>query len=109
MPQFNVLRILKGSDPEALTVNTIIDRMIDKSSNASRIVEKLRQKGLVKRKTCKEDRRRVDVVITEKGKELLEEANRELKKADLMERSITAEEADELNRILNKIRTNTKI
>ena len=52
LPQFNILRILRGQYPKATTVNDLIDRMIDKSSNASRIVEKLRAKKLVERKVC---------------------------------------------------------
>jgi len=65
-PQFNILRILRGQYPKATTVNDLIDRMIDKASNASRIVEKLRAKGMVERNTSESDRRAVDVAITAK-------------------------------------------
>lgn len=64
--QYNVLRILKGQSPNAISVSNIMDRMIDKMSNTSRLVEKLRQKELIERVTCEKDRRQVDVKITKK-------------------------------------------
>ena len=72
-PQFNVLRILRGQFPKAISVNEIISRMLDKSSNASRIVEKLKAKDFIERKECEQDRRQVDVSITQKGLNLLKE------------------------------------
>ncbi len=75
LPQYNLLRILRGQYPEAASVNLLIERMLDKSSNASRIVETLRKKGLVDRKECKADRRKVDVIINKKGLEVLEAAS----------------------------------
>ena len=102
--QFNVLRILRGSHPKAMMLADITSRMIDKSSNCTRLVEKLRQKGLVKREICEGNRRQVDISITEKGLSVL-------KKIDLEEsewlstlRNITKTEAQELNRILDKLR-----
>ena len=74
-PQFNVLRILRGLHPEPATIKLITARMIDKMSNASRLVEKLKQKGYVERIACEEDRRRVNVTITAKGLDLLEQAS----------------------------------
>ena len=74
-PQYNVLRILRGQYPEPCTVNTIIDRMLDRMSNASRIVDRLEAKGLVERKVCKTDRRAKDVVITKQGLDLLDDVN----------------------------------
>src|SRR4051812_44694265 len=62
--QFNILRILRGQHPKPATVNLMIERMLNKMSNVSRLVEKLRKKGLVDRLTCKEDRRACDVLIT---------------------------------------------
>lgn len=77
-PQYNVLRILRGQFPDPCTVNTIIDRMLDKMSNASRIVDRLELKGLVARTVCESDRRAKDVVITEKGLQVLEEVDTDL-------------------------------
>ena len=69
--QFNVLRILRGSFPKPMMLAEITERMIDKSSNCTRLVEKLRQKGLVDRETCESNRRQVDISITDKGQSLL--------------------------------------
>ena len=102
--QYNILRILKGQFPNAASVNLLIERMLDKMSNASRLVEKLKQKGLVERKTCEKDRRQVDVLITDKGIKLLEEMNTKLKDIQSDYQTITEEEARELNRLLDKLR-----
>lgn len=77
-PQYNVLRILRGQYPDPCTVNVIIERMLDRMSNASRIVDRLELKGLVARSVCLSDRRAKDVVITEKGLDLLQEVDNEL-------------------------------
>ena len=69
--QYNVLRILRGSHPKPLMLADITCRMIDRSSNATRLVEKLRQKGLVKREICENNRRQVDISITDPGLEIL--------------------------------------
>jgi len=102
--QFNVLRILRGQYPNNCSIQTILERMIDRSSNASRIVEKLRLKALVTRKECEQDRRLVDVLITTKGLDLLAEIDVSLEKWEETFRNITQEEAKELNRILDKLR-----
>ncbi len=104
-PQYNVLRILKGQHPEAATVNLIIERMLDKSSNASRVVERLRSKGLVARKTCKADRRRVDVKITEKGLEILEKTTQKMNAARSAHNSLSEEESETLSNLLDKLRS----
>ncbi len=71
--QFNVLRILRGASPDPIRLADITERMIDKNSNATRLVEKLRQKGLLRREICKTNRRQVDIWITQKGLDLLAE------------------------------------
>src|SRR6476660_6745452 len=73
LQQYNVLRILRGSNPKALMLADIASRMIDKNSNATRLVEKLRLKGFVEREICQNNRRQVDIHITQKGLDLLEE------------------------------------
>lgn len=102
--QYNILRILRGQHPKPATVNLLIDRMLDKNSNASRLVEKLRLKKLVERATCPDDRRAVNVIITEKGLSLLAEIDthedgmlKELK-------HLSAKEAEQLNTLLDKLR-----
>jgi DNA-binding MarR family transcriptional regulator len=104
LPQYNVLRILRGQHPEPATVNLLIDRMLDKSSNASRIVDKLLKKNLVARKICKNDRRSVDVLITGKGLELLKQIDGESKKWNQIYKTLNPEEAKKLNFLLDKIR-----
>jgi len=105
LQQYNILRILKGQFPEPITVNMLIERMIDKSSNASRIVEKLRVKGLLERKICPDDRRRVDIFITEAGTDVLAKATAALDDLHKRVRNLTDEEADQLNTLLTKLRT----
>lgn len=102
--QYNALRILRGQYPNPATVNLIIDRMLDKSSNASRIVEKLRIKKLVERVTCPQDRRAVNILITQTGLNLLIEMDKIEKEFAEGVNNLTAEETNVLNNLLDKIR-----
>lgn len=106
-PQYNLLRILKGQYPKAASVNLLIDRMLDKNSNASRIVETLRKKGFVERRECQDDRRKVDVIISDLGIERLEEATKELDKLHAKQKeSLSKQEIETLNELLDKLRIN---
>jgi DNA-binding MarR family transcriptional regulator len=105
LPQFNILRILRGQHPQATTVNDLIDRMLDKSSNASRIVEKLRSKNLVERKACENDRRAVDVSITKSGLDLLAKIDAIEHEFYFGKASLTEAEAQLLNELLDKGRS----
>jgi DNA-binding MarR family transcriptional regulator len=104
LQQYNVLRILRGQHPRTARATLVQDRMIDRMSNVSRLIEKLRQKGLVARRTCPTDRRAVDVTITDEGLALLATLD-EAKDAwlDTFMR-LTPEEADTLNQLLDKLR-----
>jgi len=103
--QFNVLRILRGSFPRPMMLVEITERMIDKSSNCTRLVEKLKQKGLVNRITCENNRRQVDITITDKGQMLLKKIDASQSVwLEAMEK-ISKAEAKELNRILDKLRS----
>ena len=102
--QYNVLRILKGQKGNAISVNNIMSRMINKMSNASRLVEKLRKKDLIERVTCEADRRQVDVRITQNGLNLLVEMDKAMNKFDQMKSKLTEKEAKTLNELLEKIR-----
>lgn len=102
--QFNVLRILRGQHPKPSTINLIIERMIDRMSNASRIVDKLERKGLVARTQCANDRRAVDVVITESGLELLRQMDEKMNEWEGKYRHINEQEAEQLNLLLDKFR-----
>ncbi len=103
--QYNVLRILRGQNPKPATVNLLIERMLDKSSNASRIVDKLESKGLANRVTCANDRRAVDVFITKKGLEILDSLDSDIINVEEgISKNLNKKETDELNRLLDKLR-----
>jgi len=102
--QYNVLRILRGQYPKPATVNLIIERMLDKTSNASRIVDKLVLKKLTERKICNKDRRRVDVIITKKGLALLEDIDKPEDEWYSRIKILNKSEAMNLNFLLDKIR-----
>ncbi|MBO6515974.1 MAG: MarR family transcriptional regulator [Bacteroidia bacterium] len=104
MQQYNVLRILRGQHPNPVSINSITDRMIDKMSNASRLVEKLRKKSMVERKTCTVDRRQVDVCITNKGLEVLSVIDDTMENFDHMFNHVSIEDAQSANSILDKLR-----
>lgn len=107
--QFNVLRILRGSHPEPMRLTDITDRMIEKNSNCTRLVEKLRIKKLVNREINATNRRQVDISITEKGLELLSEIDQEYDQWLSALHAISKSEAKELNRILDKIRDSSGV
>lgn len=103
--QFNVMRILRGSMPLPMRLADIACRMIDRSSNATRLVEKLRTKGLVKRERCEDNRREVDISITDKGLAILKKIDDQEQEWVATLKGITPAEARELNRLLDKLRT----
>lgn len=102
--QFNILRILRGSHPQPLSTLQIRERMLDKMSDTSRIVDRLIAKGLVKKGTCKTDRRLVDVMITDKGKKMLERLDERQDELDNIMGNLTEKEAAILSELLDKIR-----
>ncbi|MBS7563619.1 MarR family transcriptional regulator [Mucilaginibacter sp. Bleaf8] len=102
--QFNVLRILRGQHPKPATINMLKERMLDKMSDASRIVDRLVQKELVSRGTCSRDRRAVDIKITDKGLDILTQMDKGFKTADLISRNLTEDEAGLLSDLLDKLR-----
>jgi DNA-binding MarR family transcriptional regulator len=102
--QFNILRILRGQYPKPATVNLLKERMIDKMSDASRIVDRLVQKGLVSRCTNTHDRRAVDIRISEEGLSTLEKMSVEFKTKNLFKQNLTEEEAGQLSDLLDKMR-----
>ena len=100
--QYNALRILRGQHPKPATVGLIKERMIDRNSDASRIVERLRKANLVERVTCENDRRAVDVIITDKGLELLLKLDPVISNIDDPLRMLDNKEIADLNDILDK-------
>ena len=103
--QYNILRVLRGFRPKGpFTIGFLKERMLDRYSDVSRIVDKLYLRGLVDRKECLTDRRQKDIEITEKGLKLLSEMDEIEKKIDTLLTRLNKEEIVELNRILDKIR-----
>ncbi len=102
--QFNVLRILRGSHPDPLSTLQIRERMLDKMSDTSRIVDRLIKKDLVSKQTCPDDKRLVDVLITEEGLKKLKALDQ---KEHMIEDSfdkLSETEAEELSNLLDKMR-----
>lgn len=102
--QFDILRILRGSHPKPLSTLQIRERMLDKMSDTSRIVDRLVGKGLVKKSTCSKDKRLVDVVITDKGQRLLKKLDAEADHISEIMGNLSEKEAEMLNGLLEKMR-----
>lgn len=103
-PQFNILRILRGQHPQPATVALLIERMLDKTSNASRIVDRLEEKQLVTRTVCPSNRRAVDIRITPAGLALLDQIEESGVMQAAAHASLTEAEARQLNELLDKMR-----
>lgn len=103
--QFNVLRILRGQKGEPASLSVVQDRMINKMSNTTRLVDKLIKKGLVKKQTNKVNRRKIDISITTKGLNFLKEMDKLIdgKEVEIVG-NLSDDEATELIRLLSKLR-----
>ena len=102
--QYNILRIIRGQKGKSVTVKFLIDRMLDKSSNASRLVDKLFAKKYLTREQCDSDRRRVDIFITELGLNTLKKIDT-LNEVELKKHiNLTDKEANQLSDLLDKLR-----
>lgn len=104
LQQYNILRILRGSFPAPLSTLQIRDRMLDKMSDTSRIVDRLVVKGLVQKNTSKTDKRLVDVMITDEGRELLAKLDLHNDELDNIVTSLSEGEMNSLNNLLDKLR-----
>lgn len=102
--QYNILRILNGSDPNPVSVKAIRERMIERGSDVSRIIDRMLVKGLVNRFECKHDRRNVDIMITEMGKERLSYYNTLIEPLDKLMETLNLEQQQTLNSLLEKLR-----
>ena len=102
--QFNVLKILKGKHPAVCAAQDIKEVMLDKSPDLTRLLDRLIDKGLIKRSTCEDNRRKLDIAITREGLDLVNKIVPRLSRKHSGHRKITDKEANELNRILDKIR-----
>ena len=103
--QYNVMRILKGKDPQDMCVKDIAGRMIEKSSNVPRIIDRLVAKKLVKRSTDQNDKRHTVMSLTENGKKLLEQSTRHINQLfdDLIE--LKESDAEQLSQLLEQVRS----
>jgi len=108
MPQFNILRILRGAK-EPISVNTVKDRMIEKSPNTTRLMDKLIDKKLIERVRCDEDRRVVYVKISKGGLDLLSQIDTEFNSNSLNKVDLTDEEAEMLSDLLDKLRNSYRL
>ena len=105
--QFNVLRILRGQKGEPANLSTIQERMIDRNSNTTRLIDKLIKKQLVKRQVCKDNRRKIEVFITEKGLDLLKEIDPIIDQHNNKRvENLSTKELETLNSLLDKLRSN---
>lgn len=104
LQQFNVLRILRGQHPKPATNNLIKERMLDKTPDISRIIDRLVAKDLVFREKCDTDRRAVDLRITDKGLDTLKRLDESMLIMDILGEKITEKECKQLNTLLDKLR-----
>jgi DNA-binding MarR family transcriptional regulator len=107
LQQFNVLRILRGRKGKTANLNTVQQRMIHKMSNTSRLIDKLIDKKLVERDICQENRRKIEILITKKGLDLLENLDNKIQmtEAEIL-RPLTIEDQKILRSLINKITLN---
>jgi DNA-binding MarR family transcriptional regulator len=104
--QYNVLRILRGQKGKAANMSCIQDRMIARTSNTTRLVDKLLVKELVIRKICPENRRKMEITITEKGLKLLEELDpKVIEHENSFAEKLSVQELQHLNELLEKYRS----
>jgi len=99
--QFNILRILKGQHPKAISATEIKSRMLDKNSDVSRLLDRLALKGLIDKQTCPNDKRAADISITTAGLEILAELDHKQKQIDTVLK-LSEEEAELLSNLLDK-------
>ena len=104
LQQYNILRILRGQFPNPATVNLLRERMLDKMSDASRIVERLHKKGLLSRTANEKDRRAVDILISKQGLAILQELDVAMNMDEVLNENLTADEAAKLCDLLDKFR-----
>ncbi|GAA4796091.1 MarR family transcriptional regulator [Olivibacter ginsenosidimutans] len=104
LQQFNVLRILRGQQGKPSTINLLKERLLDKMSDVSRIVDRLVQKKLVSRCISDKDRRAVDIYITAAGLAILKRLDQEVNTHRLLGHHLSEEECEQLNCLLDKMR-----
>jgi DNA-binding MarR family transcriptional regulator len=104
--QYNVLRILKGKHPDAYALQEIRDRMLNRWSNVSRLVDKLKKKGYLTRQQLESNRRKVEIRLTEKGFELLDDLDKSPPAGSLFDHGLSSNKAKQLTNLLDEFRNN---
>jgi len=107
LPQFNVLRILRGQKGEPANLSTVQERMVNKMSNTTRLVDKLIEKELVERRICEENRRKIELTITSKGLSLLKTLDPLIdKEEEKITQNLTIKDKNQLMILLDKLNRN---
>lgn len=104
MQQFNILRILRGQNPNSISAAEIKERMLDRNSDVSRLLDRLIDKKMVIKTQCESDKRATDVKITENGLKLLSKIDLRLEEIDSKVLNLTTKEANQLSDLLDKCR-----
>jgi DNA-binding MarR family transcriptional regulator len=102
--QFNILRILRGQHPTKISGAEIKNRMIDKNSDVSRLLDRLIVKKLIEKSQCPNDKRAADVIITQSGLDLLAEIDKKMDQTDNDVMNLSPQEAEQLSQLLDKSR-----
>jgi len=105
LPQYNILRILRGQHPAPSTNNLIKERIIHRNSDVTRIIDRLISKGLVERTGCCDDRRKVDILISQEGLRILNEIDNRIDVIENLLSGLDSSEIATFNSLLDKIRT----
>ena len=106
-PQYNVLRILRNAKGKPVSVNRILENMVQRSSNVTRIVDKLAAKGLVERTLSAEDRRKMDIIITKEGFDLLKKLDQKVHQFHKpMMKNLNKNEVETLKQLIIKLKGN---
>jgi DNA-binding MarR family transcriptional regulator len=103
-PQYNILRILRGQQPNAISGAEIKERMLDRNSDVSRLLARLIRKELVSKSPCSSDKRAADVVISASGLELLEQIDKEIEESERTNIHLSKAEAAQLSILLDRLR-----
>jgi len=104
LQQYNILRILRGQYPKPSTVNLIKERLLDKMSDVSRLIDRMEQQELVSRTISPADRRAVDILLTKKGLDKLQKLDGPMRIDTILSQNLTDKECQTLNMLLEKIR-----
>jgi DNA-binding MarR family transcriptional regulator len=102
--QYNILRILRGQFPNTCSNQLIKERMLDKQPDVSRLIDRLTQKELVERKVCSDDRRKMDILITQTGLDLLIRIDPEIRQLEETTGPLSDAEVEQLNELLDRLR-----